>query len=168
MIKLWAVWWLTFKLIETLQSGRFTWITPETHLEACIVILIIIWPVWTRAPLFYMQVHPIWVETKISKSWTLSGKIFIDWVYLPGPSIQSISTFYVIFSTFEVMLFAKIPIKLTTKNGMRTLRKINPYFSYVRFTFQQKIANNLLCLNGDDERRYMHSIKSNWMNKKRE
>ena len=165
MIKLWAVWWLTFKLIETLQSGRFTWITPETHLEACIVILIIIWPVWTRAPLFYMQVHPIWVETKISKSWTLSGKIFIDWVYLPGPSIQSISTFYVIFSTFEVMLFAKIPIKLTTKNGMRTLRK-KLFLTLV--TLGQKIACILSCLNGDDEERYMHSIKSNWMNKKRE
>ena len=123
-------WWLSFGLFdgwqlnfETIQSGRFTWITPETHLDACIVILIIIWPVWTRAPLFYMRVHPIWVETKISKPWTLSGKIFIDWVYLPGPSIQSTSTFYVIFSSFEVMLFAKIPIKLTTKDGMRTLRK---------------------------------------------
>ena len=38
---------------------RFTWIRPETHPEACIVILIIIWPVWTDAPFFYMQVHPI-------------------------------------------------------------------------------------------------------------
>ena len=66
------------------------------------------------------------------------------------------------------MLFAKIPTKLTTKNRMHTLQKINPHFSYITFTFQQKIADILLCLNGDDERRYMHSIKSNWMNKKRE
>lgn len=66
------------------------------------------------------------------------------------------------------MVFAHIPIKLTTKNGMRTLQKINPHFSYIRFTFQQKIAYILFCLNGDDERRYMHSIKSNWMNKKKE
>ena len=73
-------------------------------------------------------------------------------VYLSGPPIQSISTFYVIFSSFEVMLFAKIPLKLTTKNGMRTLRKTNPHFSYIRFTFQQKIAYVLLCLNGHDKR----------------
>ena len=65
------------------------------------------------------------------------------------------------------MLFAKIPTKLTTKNGMGTLQKINPHFSYTTFTFQQRIADILLHLNGDDEQRYMHSIKSNLMNKKK-
>lgn len=64
------------------------------------------------------------------------------------------------------MVFAHIPIKLTTKNGMRTLQKINPHFSYIRFTFQQKIAYILFCLNGDDEQRYMHSIQSNQIHKK--
>ena len=62
------------------------------------------------------------------------------------------------------MVFAHIPIKLTTKNGMRTLQKINPHFSYIRFTFQ--IAYILFCLNGDDEQRYMHSIQSNQIHKK--
>ena len=65
------------------------------------------------------------------------------------------------------MLFAKIPTKLTTKNGMGTLQKINPHFIYITFTFQKRIADILLRLNGDDERRYMHSIKPNWMNKKK-
>ena len=73
-------------------------------------------------------------------------------VNLSGPPIQSISTFYIIFFPFEVILFTNTPIKIT---------KINPHFSYIRFTFQQKIADILLCLNGDDEPRYMHSIKSN-------
>ena len=59
------------------------------------------------------------------------------------------------------MLFAKIPTKLTTKNGMGTLQQINPHFGYITFTFQQRIADILLRLNDDDERRYMHSIKSN-------
>ena len=66
------------------------------------------------------------------------------------------------------MLFAKISVKLTTKSRIRTLQKINPHFGYIRFTFQQKIADISLCLNGHDERRYMHSIKSIWMNKKNE
>ena len=42
------------------------------------------------------------------------------------------------------MVFAHIPIKLTTKNGMRTLQKINPHFSYIRFTYQQKIEDERL------------------------
>ena len=46
-------------------------------------------------------------------------------------------------------------MKLGTKNGMRTLQKINPHFNYIRFTFQQKIAYILFCLNGDDERRLL-------------
>ena len=87
-------------------------------------------------------------------------------VNLSGPPIQSISTFYIIFSSFEVMLFANTPKNLQPKT--HTLQKINPHFSYIRFSFQQKIADILLCLNGDDEPRYMHSIKSNWMNKKRD
>ena len=60
------------------------------------------------------------------------------------------------------MLFAKIPIKLTTKNGMRTLRK-KLFLTLV--TLGQKIAYILSCLNGDDEGRYMHSInplRTNW------
>ena len=44
---------------------------------------------------------------------------------------------------------------------MRTLQKINSYFKYIRFTFQQKIDFILLFLNCNDERTYMHSIKSN-------
>ena len=63
------------------------------------------------------------------------------------------------------MLFTNIPIKLTTKDSHTT--KFNLHFSYIRFSFQQKIADILLCLNGDDEQRYMHSIKSNSMNEKK-
>ena len=63
------------------------------------------------------------------------------------------------------MLFTNIPIKLTAKDSHPT--KFNLHFSYIRFTFPQKIADILLCLNGDDEQRYMHSIKSNSMNKKK-
>ena len=58
------------------------------------------------------------------------------------------------------MLFAKIPIKLTTKNGMRTLRKkVIHTLATLGLPFDKKIAFILLCLNGDDEGRYMHSIK---------
>ena len=39
------------------------------------------------------------------------------------------------------------------------LQKINPYFSYIRFTFQQKTAHILFVLNCDDGRIYMHSMK---------
>ena len=60
------------------------------------------------------------------------------------------------------MLFAKIPLKLTTQNGMRTLRKTNPHFNYIRFTFQKKIAYVFLCLNGHDER--LNQIE--WIKKK--
>ena len=39
------------------------------------------------------------------------------------------------------------------------LQKINPYFSYISFTFQQKIADILFVLNCDDGLIYMHSMK---------
>ena len=62
------------------------------------------------------------------------------------------------------MLFTKIPVKLTTKNGMRMLRKLIRTLVTLGLPFNKKIAYISLCLNGDDERRYMHSIKSTLMN----
>ena len=47
------------------------------------------------------------------------------------------------------------------KTGCARSKKLIRTLVTFRFTFQQKIAHILLCLNSDDERRYMHSIKSN-------